>query len=238
MRFLPESRLAAAENDPDLLPVAASAWRAGAWGARCHGPSRTQVSEFPPTGPFADLECPFRGHGDAPDPGRALGRYCRAQPGPTSPTARRWSPATGAATARWCCSTSRPRPPGRTSPSPAASWRCCARIGAKNFRGNHAMIEKILAGATKPAPTLPPIEMVAANGMLGPQTSLNPTALPLENFWRRSSLVTLAQIRRGPLRGHRRWRGRAQSWLGPDAGKLSVDSPRPQTGSPPLPPPW
>ncbi len=120
------SRLAAAGNDDDLLPVRLRTGERSLGGA-LSWTSPQPVTEFPKAGPFADLAPPTEvtvnrqvlAEPDADTVERHLGRCW--------PMARRV--VTGlrdTARARWRCSTSRRQRPGRTCRSPAASSRCYA----------------------------------------------------------------------------------------------------------------
>ncbi|MGY6706860.1 MAG: DUF4159 domain-containing protein [Rhizobiaceae bacterium] len=164
------SRLAAAENDPDLLPVRL---RLGerALGGTLSWTEPQQVSEFPPTGPFADLSAPSE---------ITVTRQILAEPS-ADIVERTWANlADGTPLV-----TGDRRGDGTLvlfHITPEATWSNLPISGSfvemlrriVQISRNQAMIE---AGGEERRATLPPYRMIAANGMLVPPT---PDARPLE----------------------------------------------------------
>lgn len=164
------SRLAAAENDPDLLPVRL---RLGerALGGTLSWTEPQQVSEFPPTGPFADLSAPS----DV-----TVTRQILAEPS-ADIVERTWANlADGTPLV-----TGDRRGDGTLvlfHITPEATWSNLPISGSfvemlrriVQISRNQAMIE---TGGEERRATLPPYRMIAANGMLVPPS---PDARPLE----------------------------------------------------------
>ena len=169
MRFA-GSRLAAAGNDEELLPVRLRLGERSMGGA-LSWTTPQPVTEFPATGPFADLAAADRGHRFAPGSGRADAGHRRAHLGEPRRRHAAGHRRPARQRARWCCSMSRRKRHGRTCRSPAASSRCCAAsCSCRATRARRRQLPKARS------PRSPPYRMIAANGALVPPT---PDAQPL-----------------------------------------------------------
>ena len=164
------SRLAAAGNDEDLLPVRLRTRRTLA-GRRAVLDDAAAGHRISAERPLRRPRAARRGDGDPAGAGRADARHRRAHLGEPRRRHAAGHRRAARARARWCCSTSRRKRHGRTCRFPAASSRCCgASCSCRATRARPPPMPKASRAS------LAPYRMIAADGTLVPPT---PDARPL-----------------------------------------------------------